>query len=47
MTEQLPRNAPPDMSSEAIDQRLREVSDLRSLGLSLLRARRISRPPLR
>lgn len=35
-----------DMSSKAIDARMREVSQLRKLGLSIAKAKRIPAPPL-
>jgi hypothetical protein len=41
MTEETRQRPRPDRSSRAIDQRLREVSELLKLGLSLVRARKI------
>jgi hypothetical protein len=41
MSDEKEQNQVPDMSSEAIDRRLREVSALYRLGLSLMSARRV------
>ena len=39
------RSIPVDMSSKAIDARMREVSQLRKLGLSIAKAKQIPAPP--